>query len=46
MPAGSTAPIIISMRTSADARLRLWQLISPNLPVGAYSYSSALEQVI
>ena len=25
---------------------RLWQLISPNLPVGAYSYSQGLEQVI
>src|SRR5690606_39842440 len=24
----------------------LWQLISPSVPVGAYSYSSALEQVI
>jgi urease accessory protein len=28
------------------ATLRLWQLISPTLPVGAYSYSQALEQVI
>jgi urease accessory protein len=26
--------------------LRLWQLISPNLPVGGYSYSQGLEQVI
>jgi len=25
--------------------LKLWQLISPALPVGAYSYSQALEQV-
>ena len=25
---------------------RLWQMISPNLPVGAYSYSQGLEQVI
>ena len=24
---------------------KLWQLISPTLPVGAYSYSQALEQV-
>ncbi|HZF32079.1 MAG TPA: urease accessory UreF family protein [Gammaproteobacteria bacterium] len=30
-----------------DARaLKLWQLISPTLPVGAYSYSQALEYVI
>jgi urease accessory protein len=28
------------------ATLRLWQLISPTLPVGAYSYSQALEYVI
>lgn len=34
------------MPISAEASLRLWQLISPNLPVGAYSYSNALEQVI
>jgi len=26
--------------------IRLWQLISPTLPVGAYSYSQALEYVI
>ncbi len=26
--------------------VRLWQLISPTLPVGAYSYSQALEQVV
>ena len=25
--------------------LKLWQLISPALPVGAYSYSQALEYV-
>jgi len=31
------------MRT---ATARLWQLISPTLPVGAYSYSQALEYVI
>jgi urease accessory protein len=32
-----------------DARLaqrRLWQLISPTLPVGAYSYSTALEYAV
>lgn len=26
--------------------LRLWQLISPSLPVGAYAYSNALEHVV
>jgi urease accessory protein len=31
---------------SAAGAVRLWQLISPALPVGAYSYSQALEQVI
>jgi len=28
------------------ATLRLWQLISPALPVGAYSYSGGLESVV
>ncbi|MEJ2345863.1 MAG: urease accessory protein UreF [Gammaproteobacteria bacterium] len=28
------------------ARLRLWQLISPALPVGAYAYSQGLEQAV
>jgi urease accessory protein len=28
------------------ARRRLWQLISPTLPVGAYSYSSGLEYAV
>lgn len=32
--------------TSLRASLRLWQLISPSLPVGAYAYSSGLEQVV
>lgn len=32
---------------NADAaRRRLWQLISPTLPVGAYSYSTGLEQAV
>lgn len=34
------------MRINCAARLRLWQLISPSLPVGAYAYSNALEQVV
>ncbi len=29
-----------------SARLRLWQLISPALPVGAYAYSQGLETAI
>lgn len=28
------------------ARLRLWQLISPALPVGAYAYSTGLENAV
>lgn len=31
---------------AALARRRLWQLISPTLPVGAYSYSGGLEHAI
>lgn len=40
----------ISTRTAATdtamdiSRLRLWQLISPALPVGAYAYSAGMEQ--
>lgn len=37
------------MRTESlnnPAPLRLWQLISPALPVGAYSYSQGLETVV
>ncbi|MGH8508731.1 MAG: urease accessory protein UreF [Gammaproteobacteria bacterium] len=30
----------------AKARLRLWQLISPALPVGAYAYSRGLEYAV
>ena len=32
--------------SSAMAELRLWQLISPALPVGAYAYSAGLETAI
>jgi urease accessory protein UreF len=28
------------------AQLRLWQLVSPALPVGAYSYSQGLETAV
>ena len=34
------------MPTSAAAELRLWQLISPTLPVGGYSYSQGLELAV
>ncbi len=30
----------------ANARRRLWQLISPTLPVGAYSFSSGMEWAV
>ena len=32
--------------TDAVAALRLWQLISPALPVGAYAYSAGLEAAV
>lgn len=31
---------------SAPVSMRLWQLISPTLPVGAYSYSTGLEYAV
>jgi urease accessory protein len=40
---------VITMPPDRDlhrARRRLWQLISPTLPVGAYSYSSGLEYAV
>jgi urease accessory protein UreE len=40
---------VIAMPPDHDpqrARRRLWQLISPTLPVGAYSYSSGLEYAV
>lgn len=36
----------MAIETSALAHLRLWQLISPTLPVGAYAYSQGLEYAI
>ena len=44
MPGQSTATP--TMPTSAAAELRLWQLISPTLPVGAYAYSAGLETAV
>lgn len=34
------------MRIDTDARLRLYQLVSPALPVGAFSYSDGLEVLV
>jgi len=39
--------IITAIRmTESFAQFRLWQLISPSLPVGAYAYSGGLEAAI
>ena len=37
---------LMSSDLSPVAELRLWQLISPSLPVGAYAYSAGLETAI
>lgn len=34
------------MTSTDNAQLRLWQLISPALPVGAYAYSAGLEYAV
>jgi urease accessory protein len=41
----SSMPIKIPVNADV-ARLRLWQLISPALPVGAYAYSTGLEYAV
>lgn len=46
-----TITVITTMNTSmaersALGRLRLLQLVSPSLPVGAYAYSQGLEQAV
>src|SRR5690606_19626636 len=41
-----TGTVTTATPISLGASLRLWQLISPSLPVGAYAYSSALEHVV
>lgn len=38
--------IVIAMPTDSQALLRLMQLISPTLPVGAFSYSQGLEWAV
>lgn len=35
-----------NMESQAQSMLRLWQLISPALPVGAYAYSQGLEAAV
>ena len=32
--------------STVEARLRLWQLLSPALPIGAYAYSRGLEYAV
>ena len=34
------------MNTDSASAMRLWQLISPALPVGAYAYSAGLEYAV
>ncbi|MFK5914275.1 MAG: urease accessory protein UreF [Woeseiaceae bacterium] len=34
------------MFTQAESQLRLWQLISPTLPIGSFAYSQGLEYAI
>lgn len=38
--------IMVTRMIDPGAQLRLWQLISPSLPVGAYAYSGGLEAAI
>ena len=38
--------MIISMPTNSIAQLRLWQLISPALPIGAFAYSQGFEYAV
>ena len=42
---GGVAAALARSRAMNASTLKLWQLISPALPVGAYSYSQALEYV-
>jgi urease accessory protein len=39
-------PVACRMHTEIATSIRLWQLISPSLPVGGYAYSQGLESVI
>ena len=36
----------MGLMSTAEARLRLWQLLSPALPIGAYAYSRGLEYAV
>lgn len=42
----ATPPSTMITEPAAHSRLRLWQLISPTLPVGAYAYSGGLEYAV
>lgn len=48
--AGTTMPRAMTPSEASDAtglsRLRLWQLLSPTLPVGAFSFSGGLEAAV
>ncbi len=48
MPIVAPMGIITAMHMTSPslAQMRLWQLISPSLPVGAYAYSGGLEAAI
>ncbi|MFO8005564.1 MAG: urease accessory protein UreF [Thioalkalivibrio sp.] len=46
MPTDQPRPPVMTPVDAGLARRRLWQLISPTLPVGAYSYSTGLEQAV
>ena len=36
----------MGLMSTVEARLRLWQLLSPALPIGAYAYSRGLEYAV
>ncbi len=51
LPAAGTTmaramPLLPESESSGQARLRLWQLLSPTLPVGAFSFSGGLEAAV
>ena len=45
-PAHATLPQPLAPPALGEARLRLFQLVSPALPVGAFSYSEGLEWLV
>ena len=44
--AHATPPSANAPLAAGEARLRLFQLVSPALPVGAFSYSEGLEWLV